>query len=251
MALDSNSNSTALKIGWVSMEGGYEVTQSPGIIRKNLEFLKKGRVIINLVCKGYQSGSTLLFDFDEQFISIDKPKDWTPDNNKFRVVYRNDAMVWMHFVTIVRESTDDALKCAIPRELFMLQRRSHYRVLVPSDSRVSFFYNDEPCEFAVKDLSVGGILMYSKFDSEIPRYGNDLKNLLLSVPCHDQIPGVENGTLTVKIDEAEVMREFVRQQHPMLFCFGVRFKLRGTEEEKVLRYVRQRELEVLRKGISG
>ncbi len=251
MASNINLDSTALKIGWVSMEGGYEITQSPGIIRKNLEYLKKRRVIINIVCKGYQSGSTLLFDFDEHFISIDKPKDWTPDNNKFRVVFRNEAMVWMHFVTMVTEVTADALKCAVPQELFMLQRRSHYRVLLPQESRVSFTYNDEPCELAVKDLSVGGILMYSKFDTEIPQHGSSLKNILLSVPCYDQIPGVEDGFLTIEIDEAEVVREFVRQQHPMLFCFGVRFHLGGIEEEKVLRYVRQRELEVLRKGITG
>ena len=102
------------------MDGGYEVTQSSGIIRKNLDYLKERRVIINLVCKGYQSGSTLLFDFDEQTISIDKPKDWTPDNKKFRVVFRNEAMVWMHFVTVVRGTTDDTLKCAMPRELCLL-----------------------------------------------------------------------------------------------------------------------------------
>jgi hypothetical protein len=251
MASDIELNSTALKIGWVTMEGGYEVTQSPGIVRKNLEYLKKSRIIINLICRGYQSGSTLLFDFNEQGIFIDKPKDWTPDNNKFRVVYRNEAMVWMHFVTMVQDVGPDALKCALPRELYMLQRRSHYRVLLPRDSKVSFIYNDESCAFDVKDLSVGGILMYSKFDNEIPQHGNYLKNLSLSVPCQEKIPGVENGFLTIKVDEAEVVREFVREQHPMLFCFGVRFYLIGPDEEKVLRYVRQRELEVLRKGLNG
>jgi c-di-GMP-binding flagellar brake protein YcgR len=251
MARDINLDSTALKIGWVSMEGGYEVTQSAGIIRKNMEYLKTGRIIINLICRGYQSGSTLLFDFDEQRLFIDKPKDWTADNNKFRVVFRNEAMVWMHFVTTVQEVGPDALKCSWPKELYMLQRRSHYRVLLPRDSRVSFLYNEEPCEFEVKDLSVGGFLMYSKFDSEIPQHGNYLQNLQLSVPCQDKIPGVENGFLTIKVEEAEVVREFVRQQHPMLFCFGVRFHLAGQDEEKVLRYVRQRELEVLRKGLNG
>ncbi len=251
MDFDTHLNSTALKIGWVSMEGGYEITQSSGIIRKNLEHLKKRRVIINLICKGYQSGSTLLFDFDEQSIFIDKPKDWNPDNNKFRVVFRNEAMVWMHFVTMVRATTDDALQCTLPRELFMLQRRGHYRVLLPRESKVSFMYNNELCDFDVKDLSVGGILMYSKFDNEIPQHGKYLKKLLLSVPCHEKLPGAENGILTIEVAEAEVVREFVRQQHPMLFCFGVCFCLTGTDEEKVLRYVRQRELEVLRKGLSG
>ena len=233
------------------MEGGYEVTQSPGIILKTLELLKTGKLIVSILCRGYQSGSTLLYDFDEQNIYIDKPKDWTPDNKKFRVVFRNEAMVWMHFVTVVRGSSDDALKCAMPRELFMLQRRSHYRVLLPRNSRVSFLYNKEPCELDVKDLSAGGLLMYSKFDTEIPQHGSYLKDLVLSIPCEEKMPGVENDVLTIEIDEAEIVREFVRQQHPILFCYGVRFYLTGTEEEKVLRYVRQRELEVLRKGISG
>ncbi len=251
MASDSNLNKTALHFGWVSMEGGYEVTQSPGIIRKNLEYLKKSRIIVNLVCKGYQSGSTLLFDFDEQYVYIDKPKDWHPDNNKFRVVYRNEAMVWMHFVTLVQDVGEDSLKCLMPKELLMLQRRSHYRVLLPRGSMVSFDYNKERCEFAIKDLSVGGMLIFSKFDNEIPQHGNTLKNVILSIPCQEKMPGVEDGILTVKVDEAEVVREFVLQQYPILFCFGVRFELSSVQEEKVLRYVRQRELEVLRKGISG
>lgn len=251
MVSDIKLNNAALKIGWVSMEGGYEVTQSPGIIRKTMEYLQNNRVIINLVCKGYQSGSTLLFDFDEHSLYIDKPKDWVADNTKFRVVFRNEAMVWLHFITSVREITDDALQCAWPRELFMLQRRSHYRVILPRDSRVSFLYNDEPYNFDVKDLSVGGFMMYSKFDSEMLQHGPYLKNIVLAVPCQDKIPGVENGVLTIKVDEAEVVRDFVREQHPTLFCFGVRFELTGQDEEKVLRYVRQRELEVLRKGLNG
>ncbi|PLX47490.1 MAG: hypothetical protein C0613_13795 [Desulfobulbaceae bacterium] len=252
MDLDTNLDNSALKYGWVSMDGGYEVTKSTGIIRKNLEYLKRRRSIINLVCRGYQSGGTLLFDFDDTFIFIDKPKDWTPDNKKFRVVYRNEAKVWMHFVTLVRKVTADALKCAMPQELYMLQRRSHYRVLLPSESRVSFTYsNDEEYRLAVKDLSVGGLLMYTKFDTDIPRHGHHIKNLSLTIPCHDDIPGVENGVLTVKVDDAQVVREFVRQQHPMLFCYGIRFELSSAEEEKVLRYVRQRELEVLRKGLNG
>ncbi len=251
MATDTNLDNTALKIGWVSMEGGYEVTQSPGIILKTLELLKTGRLIVSLLCRGYQSGSTLLYDFDEQNIYIDKPKDWNPDNNKFRVVFRNEAKVWMHFVTVVKEITKDALRCHVPKELFMLQRRSHYRVLLPRESRVTFKYNNENHDFKVKDLSAGGMLMYSQFDTDIPQHGNHLKDLILSIPCHEKIPGVENDILIINIDEGDVVREFVRQQHPMLFCFGVRFYLSSTEEEKVLRYVRQRELEVLRKGISG
>lgn len=251
MALNTNVQNTALKIGWVAMDGGYEVTQSAGIIRKSLAYLKKGRIIIILVCKGYQSGSTLLFDFDGQSLFIDKPKDWTPDNNKFRVIYRNESMVWMHFVTQVQEATADALKCALPQELFMLQRRNHYRVILPRGSQVSFLYAKKECAFEVKDLSASGILMYSKFDTGFPRHGAHLRNLLLSVPCQDKIPGVENGILSILIDEAHVVREFVRQQHPTLFCFGIFFTLSGPEEEKVLRYVRQQELAVLRKGLSG
>lgn len=233
------------------MEGGYEVTQSRGIIRKNIEYIKKRRGIVNLICKGYQSGSTLIFDFDEQSVFIDKPKDWSPDNNKFRVAFRNEAMVWMHFVTTVQDITDDALQCALPQELFMLQRRSHYRVLLPTASRVTFTYNKEHYEFDVKDVSVGGMLIYSTMDTEIHQHGSHLKDVILSVPCHDKIPGAENGILTITVAEAEVMREFVRRQHPLLYCFGIRFCLSRPEEEKLLRYVRQRELEGLRKGLNG
>ena len=53
MATGSKGDNSTLKFGWVSMDGGYEVTQSPGIIHKYIKLLKTGRMMITLLTKGY------------------------------------------------------------------------------------------------------------------------------------------------------------------------------------------------------
>jgi hypothetical protein len=71
MALELN---TPIKTCWVTMEGGYETTQSPVIIRNTMEYLQKGRFLINLLRKGYQSGGTVLYAIKDTHILIDKTK---------------------------------------------------------------------------------------------------------------------------------------------------------------------------------
>ena len=232
------------------MEGGYETTQSPVIIRNTLEYLQKGRVLLNLLRKGYQSGGTILYSIKDDHILIDKPKDWPKDTTKIRVVFRNESKVWMHFMTTVRTVGKDSLRCDPPVALFMLQRRMHYRVGTPQGSRLVCSYNNEECTFAIKDLSAGGMLIFAKFNYGIPEAGNHLSALHIAIPCDEESCGAEDGIWQLKLKEGDIVREFIQQQPLMLFSYGVRFYPDSQDEEKILRYVRQRELEVLRKGLS-
>ncbi len=247
MSLENNS---AAKIGWITMEGGYETTQSPVIIKNTLEYLQKGRVLVNLLCKGYQSGGTILYSFNDSNILIDKPRDWLRETTKIRVVFRNESKVWMHFQTTVRAIGKDSLKCDSPKALYMLQRRMHYRVETPQGSRLTCSYNNEDSIFAIKDISAGGLLIFAKFNYGIPEAGNHLNKLQISIPCDEASCGAENGIWQMNFKEGDIVREFIQEQPLMLFSYGIRFYPDSKEEEKILRYVRQRELEVLRKGLA-
>ncbi len=246
----SLENSAAAKTSWVSMEGGYETTQSPVIIRNTLQFLHKGRILINLLRKGYQSGGTILYSFDNSSILIDKPRDWPQDTTKIRVVFRNESKVWMHFLTTVRTVGRDSLKCDMPTALFMLQRRMHFRVETPQGSRLTCSYNNEECTFAIKDISAGGLLIFAKFNYGIPEAGNHLSQLQITIPCEESASGAEGGIWQIKFTEGDIVREFIQEQPVMLFSYGIRFYPTSKEEEQILRYVSQRELEILRKGLS-
>lgn len=246
----SLENNPAAKIGWVTMEGGYETTMSPIIIKKTLEYLQTGRVLINLLRKGYQSGGTILYSFDDTNLLIDKPRDWPTDTTKIRVVFRNEAKVWMHFITIIKQTGKDSLSCTLPSALFMLQRRMHYRVELPQGSRLTCSYNNEECTFAIKDLSAGGMLVFAKFNYGIPEAGNHLNQLHLTIPCDETSSGATDGIWQMKFEGGDIVREFIQEQPLMLFSYGVRFYPTSKEEEQILRYVRQRELEVLRKGLT-
>ncbi len=246
----SQENSSAIKIGWVTMEGGYETTKSPVIIRNTMEYLQKGRILINLLRKGYQSGGTILYSSTSTSLLIDKPKDWPHDTSKIRVVFRNESKVWMHFLTTVRAVGKDSLKCDPPTSLFMLQRRMHYRVETPQGSRLTCSYNNEECSFAIKDISAGGLLIFAKFNYGIPEAGNHLSKLLITIPCDEDSCDAEDGMWQMKFKEGDIVREFIQEQPIILFSYGVRFYPTSQEEEQILRYVRQRELEVLRKGLT-
>ncbi len=231
------------------MEGGYETTRSPKIISNTIKWLKQSRTIISLLSKGYQSGATLVYKLTDQHILIDKPKDWPGTKMRVRVVFRSETKVWMHFISTVLATSKNGLKCTRPKELFMLQRRNHYRVTLPRNSVASFTCDHALYKLGCKDLSAGGTLLVSK---KHPGIGDvtRIKNIILTIPSEDTVPDVTNGILTLYIEEGDILRQTIQSAPIKLFCVGVRFYCSATEEEKILRYVRQRELEVLRKGIA-
>ena len=238
-----------IKAGWVPMEGGYEATQNPEIIAATIKWLKESRTIISLLSKGYQSGGTILYNYTANHIFIDKPKDWPDKKMRLRVVFRNEAKIWMHFVTTIQAQSKDGLLCAPPVELFMLQRRSHYRVILPQGSVATFAHDKQQIQIPCKDLSAGGMLLVSRDGTDMIDVTH-ISDISLTIPTDDIVPDVVDGILTLKIKEADIIRETIQQSPVMLFCYGARFYCPSNEEEKILRYVRQRELEILRKGVN-
>ena len=239
-------------VGWATEEGGYEVTGSPQLIRNALARLKKKHVFIVLLHKGYQSGNTIVVNFNEQFLLIDKPMDWTTSHSRFRVVFKDEANVWNHFTVPVVGASKDTLKTKIPTELFRLQRRAHFRIEVPSGCRAQFTRKERVFRGAeVVNISAGGLMVCLKRREPIIGKASDasLQDLQIIIPGSGGVGGEEDNSILISVAKSEVKRESVDRDKGQL-CLGIEFYPNAQEEHELFKYVRQRELIMLRKGIG-
>lgn len=243
------SENTLINTGWVEHHAGYEHTRSERIIRQMVSWLRDSRQFVTLLHKGYQSGGTLVVAADDRTVTLDKPRDWPGSNAIVRVVFRNTARLWCHFTGEVTATTVDTLRMSFPDELFMLQRRQHFRINVPADSSATFLYNQKKCKCNIVDVSAGGMLLAARDIGGLPQPGHTIRNISITIPCDDKAVGAENGLLRIKVKEAEAVR-FFRNESARTFCLGVNFSLTPAEEERLMRYIRQRELAMLRKGVN-
>lgn len=231
--------------GWVPHHAGYELTKSEHIIRHTIKWLREKRIFIILVHKEYQSGGTLIVDHSNSEITIDRPRDWPGKLTNLRVAFRNSANLWCHFSVKLTGRTRHTLQFLFPTALYMLQRRSNFRINLPDGSSASFVYNKKKCKLNVKDLSASGMLVCDRVDEHMPEKGHTLQHINLVIPSENQ----SEAPLRFKIKEGEVVRSFVYDRTPVL-CLGVQFLPSGPEEERIMKYIRQRELAMLRKGIQ-
>jgi len=241
---------SAVDVGWVPYEGGYEHTRSPEIIANSLTWLKKDRVFLILVFKGYQSGNTILVKIKDKILHIDKPRDWPGKIKKVRVIFRNSSKLWTHFICNIKAVSFDTLFLHYPEEMFMLQRRTHYRVDVPRGSYASFHCQGEVRRMSIKDISANGMLIYTQSRLDILQRGQTVSKIQLHIVVEEDDPDTQNGVMVIKIQEGEVVRSFSKKDRK-LFFFGIHFIPEPTEEERILKYIRQRELAILRKGVTG
>ena len=228
---------------WVAVENGYDRTNSPAIIRQILSSLKTKRIFINVSYMGYQSSNTIVVGFTDQRLKIDKPVDWPGKSTQLRIDFRDESRLANYFRVKVVSTTDDTLTTTLPPEIFRLQQRQNYRVDVPRGSMVSFVHKEEKHDgYAVQNISAGGILFCSKKPVDFDK-GTVLTNIRLLVPTS------EGGGVFLKVRQGEIVRSF-RDREKRLLCFGVAFAPKPLEEDALVKYVRQREIEILGKGMA-
>lgn len=235
--------------GWVAHQAGYDYTKSGQIISNTLNWLQEKRIFVSVLHKGYQSGGTIIVEANHQKVVVDKPKDWPATHTSFRVVFRNAAKLWSHFTGELLSSSANALVIKLPEELFILQRRQHYRINLPEGSTATFLYNQKKCKLNMQDFSAGGMLLCAKNPKDLPQLHHTIRNIIITIPSDDAAAGAENGTLRFKIKEGEIVRSFADNKFRR-FCLGVSFSPCRTEEERIMKYIRQRELAQLRKGVQ-
>ncbi len=225
----------------------YEEINSPQHILRVLSDIKKQHKFIILQHNGYQSGSTALVEPRAEFLLIDRPLDWPGVSKKIRVLYRDSTNVWCYFNTILLSSSQDTLKTSFPTELFRMQRRAHFRILMSSLCKVSFKNNDiDFLEARINDLSVGGmsVCLLGLDNVELLKQGDHVVDINICIALGGK---VEQGA-ELEIKEGGIVRFFDTEDGRR--CMGVEFHAQGREGNRLMQFVRSRELAALRKGVA-
>lgn len=239
---------------WVAGKNGYEKNCSADVIHNALTITKNKRRFVVLLHTGYQSGSTVLVEIGKDFLTIDKPVDW-PGLKKVRVVFKDEAQVWNYFAVKVLSAQEDTVKTEFPTELFRLQRRAHFRINLPNGSVAAFIKNGQEFKnMTVGNLSIGG-MMFCLSATEPPgdlQDRDEISGIVIKIPKDDKKMAAqmtENELFDfLAVSRGMIVRSFI-DNDTVKYCLGVQFDLRPGEEERMQQYVRQRELESLRKGI--
>ncbi|MGV1099363.1 flagellar brake protein [Thiovibrio sp. JS02] len=231
--------------GWQNIGAGYESSTSRELIEQTVGRLIEKRLPVFLASPGYQSGLTLLLETGENELLIDKPRNWRPCP-RVRVIFKDETKISHHFDVRILATADTTLHAAPPDEIFRLQRRASYRVAAPQGCKVSFRSNGTHFSgFTVKNISAGGMLFCGKNPVDLAR--SSLLDIALFIPAKDDTALA--GGLEKTIRRGEVVRSFRDKQHG-LNCYGVSFLTGPREEDDLARYIRQRERELLSKGVA-
>lgn len=234
---------------WQLLDDGREMTRSPQAIAEMLSWLEAKRTFLTLLHKGYQSGNTVLLAYDRQELEIGKPADWPHTETHIRVLFKDAGKIWNYFAAEVRSATADSLFTRTPHTLYRLQRRSHFRVETPRGSQASFVHRGTAfTNIGIQDISAGGMQLRSPARLPLP-CEDTIANISIFIPAGGGLINMKKaGDLVIPIRRGRIARASEAEN---AFCYGIDFQYsQKNEEELLLRYVRQRELELLRKGLN-
>ncbi len=233
--------------GWVADKTGYEFTRSTEVISNTIAWIIEKNSPITLLHKGYQSGKAgFMLEKSARHILIDKPEDWPHSRTNIKVIFRNAANLTCYFTCNVTAAQEETISLSLPDTLYMLQRRAHFRVDLPMNSTATFMYKKKKCKLNIKDLSAGGMLICDTDNPEIPAKGQLINNISISIPAF--AANEENAHL-LTIHQGIVVRSSIIPQS-RLSQVAIQFSVEGTQEEKIMQFIRRRELALLRKGIQ-
>ena len=231
--------------GWQDIGADYESSASSELINRAVTRLITEHLPVFLASKGYQSGPAILIAASDNGLLIDKPRDWRPCE-KIRLIFKDETRLTNHFDVQIQGESEDTLQSSLPREIFRLQRRASYRVDVPQGCHVSFRSSDNlHTGMKVRNISAAGMLFFSKKPVELPRTA--IQDIALSIPSKDG-GDMLAGWQHKKISQGEIVRTFHDRQGGIV-CYGVAFRGKRKEEDELTRYIRQRERELLLKGL--
>lgn len=235
---------------WVPLESGYEKNCSAYVINRVIGSMKKRRTSLIIAAKDYQSGTTILYDYNKENLFIDKPLDFPDTISSVRVCFVDESKITNYFDVKVLSVSKDTILTPLPKEVFRLQRRSEFRVAAPHGCQVSFSHQGELCEeFSVVNISIKGMLCCSK-SVKLSENAN-LKDIMIDLSAYydsqdfDEMPPLSYFA----ISSGRVVRSYFERETGKT-CYGVAFECSPEEEKNLAGYVRQREIELLKKGIA-
>lgn len=239
--------STDMKTGWVTLDSGYKTTHSEEIIKQFVVNLKKHQIMIVLLAKGYRSDNTVLLSFNDRFLVFNKPPNWPGTHSQVKVVYKGIANLLNCFPVKVVSTDDDTIKTLCPTEIFQLQRRNQFRVIVPLDTWANLKHSGRTFEnLQVRDISAGGMMIETKHRQRLPTNAI-VKNISVTLTADKSES--QNGMDKVTIREGKVIRSFFDKRLLNCHCYAIQFFPKPVEKEILMKFVRSRELRLLKKGL--
>ena len=162
----------------------------------------------------------LLNSLSADGLVIDKPLAWDDKIDSFRLFFRSLDGRWLFLRTRVAQIMPFSLALPQPTELFVLQRRSQQRILVPSGTRAMLKKDGRLLtSFYVRDLSPAGMLVCTaSASSGLSLDSSNLNDIVITLPGH----GVERGRVLPPIDNGRVVRTFYAEED-QIYCHGIAF----------------------------
>lgn len=257
-------------IDWTNSDRGHEVSRSADVIGRLMEQLIAERIMLFLHHKGYSSSGTMLLENSDGQIVLDMPQDWPGTERSIRVDFNGPEGLRYYFYGDVSRASGDTIVLPLPREVFRMQLRHFFRVELPSGSVVCFHHKKNSYEnLAVRDMSAGGMKITSKERLDFEKF-DLISKIVLLIPSSSLQPAkprslVERQKMAAQQKErdaqqAELPRRlevksaklvhisFDTQQK--VYGYGVQFRLDPRDQERLQQFVRTRELEMLRLGVT-
>jgi len=228
---------------WEIKSDHYGRLDSPELLKKSLNVIKDDHVLLVLASlDGHRYGNTILINFDQDGMIIDKPNNFDESSiDVFRIYFKDILGVWSFFQvqTISANEPDMTVSSSYPDALYRLQTRQYHRVDVPEGTRAVFREHDQVRDGGfVKDISAGGMLICTgKQEEQFPPNTviNDINITLPLSPKFQPKDDEEIVELPV-IKQGRIVRTF-EDSITNQICHGVAFETDGESEKELTSYI--------------
>lgn len=236
---------------WEIASDHYHQIDSPELIEKSLHVIKNDSILLVLASPdGRRYGNTILIDFDQQTLQIDKPNNFDEKTiTSFQIYFKDILGVWSFFPVRTIAECDSVLCSTYPAALYRLQRRQYQRVDVPRGTRTVFWTGDQRHQEGgfVKDLSAGGMLICTGTTEEQFGPNTVINDITITLPFAPP-PRWEDDEASVVlpvIRKGRIVRTFKDSEGEQV-CHGVAFETDGEADNELTSYI-----EVIKENMPG
>lgn len=228
---------------WEIKSDHYGRLDSSELIEKSLNVIKDDHVLLVLASlDGHRYGNTILINFDQESMIIDKPNDFDEGSVAiFRVYFKDIMGVWSFFQvwTLSANDPDMTLSSSYPEALYRLQTRQYHRVEVPEGTRAVFLAHDQVQDGGfVKDISAGGMLICTgKAEEQFPP-DTVINDISITLPLSPQLHPEDDEAIVELpvIKQGRIVRTFA-DSATNLICHGVAFETDGESEKELTSHI--------------
>ena len=237
---------------WEIKDDHYGLIDSPELIEKSLNVIKNDYVLLVLASlDGRRYGNTILINFDQDGLTIEKPYNFDDGAiDAFRVYFKDILGVWSFFqVQIISTSESDSTICAShPGFLYRLQGRRYHRVDVPEGTRVVFWQDDQlRVEGFVRDISAGGMLICSGSIEGRLQADAVINEITITLPSSSSLWQDEARVVLPVIKKGRIVRTSKGSESNQI-CHGVAFETDDESEEELNSCIEVIKDSMLRRG---